>query len=92
MRQFGLSDGLRLGIVSEDSILVLLDEVSVVSFVSSPWAFHVRGREVSFSGFFHCVLWPLLVGDALIEFGLSGWKSCSCDREDPKSGFHGCAS
>ena len=77
-----------LGIVSEDSILVLLGEVS---FVASSRAFHVQGREVSFSGFFHCVPWPLLVDDVLIEFGLSGWEFCSCDQEDLKSGFHGCA-
>ena len=92
MRQFGLSDGLYLVIVPEDPILVLLGEVSVVSFIAFSRVSHVQGWEVSFSGFFHCVPWSLLVDDVSIEFGLSGWKSRSCDRGDPESGFLGCAS
>ena len=89
MRQFELSNGLRPGIVPEGSILVLLDEVSVVAFVVFPWPFHVLGQRVSFLGFVGCVLW-LSVDDVVsIEFGSFGRSSCSCDREGLGSGFLG---
>ena len=63
MHQFELSDGLCLGVVPENSILVLFNEVSVVAFVAFPQMFLVQGHffsggisERSFSGFFHRAL------------------------------------
>ena len=91
MCQFGLSGGLRLGIVPADPILVLLDEVSMVAFVVSPQVFHVQGRVVFFPGFLGCVPWLFANDVCVVIFLSSGHSFGSGDQERSLSGFLHCA-